>query len=40
MIKKPLRVKAKNRYGGFLPRIQQLKMKELWDNKDDDGWGS
>ncbi len=26
------------KYDGFLYRIQQLKMKELWDNKEDEIW--
>ena len=31
-------VKKKNQYDEFLHKIQQAKMKELWDNKEDDAW--
>ena len=31
-------VKKKNQYDEFLHKIQQAKMKELWDNKDDEAW--
>jgi hypothetical protein len=31
-------VKRKNQYDEFLHNIQQRKMKELWDNKDDEIW--
>jgi hypothetical protein len=27
-----------NQYDKFLHRIQQPKMKELWDNKEDEDW--
>jgi len=27
-------------YGWFLHKIQQLKMKELWGNKEDEAWES
>jgi hypothetical protein len=30
--------KARNQYDEFLHRIQQPKMKELWDNKEDERW--
>ncbi len=30
--------KKRNQYDKFLHRIQQPKMKELWDNKDDKTW--
>jgi len=33
-------VKRKNSYDEFLHKIQQPKMKELWDNKDDGAWES
>ncbi len=29
---------TKNQYDEFLHRIQQAKMKELWDNKEDKAW--
>jgi hypothetical protein len=32
------RVKARNQYDEFLHKIQQPKMKELWDNKEDEVW--
>lgn len=31
-------VKNKNQYDEFLHKIQQVKMKELWDNKEDEAW--
>ena len=31
-------VKTSNQYDEFLHKIQQNKMKELWDNKDDENW--
>ncbi|HLC22302.1 MAG TPA: hypothetical protein VJJ79_00840 [Candidatus Nanoarchaeia archaeon] len=31
-------VKKKNQYDEFLHKIQQAKMKELWDNKEDEVW--
>jgi len=31
-------VKRKNQYDEFLHKIQQNKMKELWDNKEDEAW--
>ena len=31
-------VKSKNQYDEFLHKIQQQKMKELWNNKKDDIW--
>ena len=33
-------VKEKNQYDEFLHKIQQAKMKELWDNKGDEAWES
>lgn len=33
-------VKKKNSYDEFLHKIQQSKMKELWDNKEDEAWDS
>jgi len=32
------RIKARNQYDEFIHKIQQPKMKELWDNKDDEAW--
>ncbi len=31
-------VKARNQYDEFLHKIQQPKMKELWDNPADEAW--
>ncbi len=31
-------VKKRNQYDEFLHKIQQAKMKELWDNKKDEAW--
>ena len=31
-------VKKSNTYDEFLHKIQQAKMKELWDNKEDEAW--
>ncbi len=32
--------KKRNQYDEFLHKIQKQKMKELWDNKEDDAWES
>jgi hypothetical protein len=31
-------VKKRNQYDEFLHKIQQPKMKELWDNEEDEAW--
>lgn len=31
-------IKLKNQYDEFLHKIQQNKMKELWDNSEDEEW--
>jgi rRNA pseudouridine-1189 N-methylase Emg1 (Nep1/Mra1 family) len=31
-------VKKKNQYDEFLHKIQQVKMRELWDNEEDEAW--
>jgi rRNA pseudouridine-1189 N-methylase Emg1 (Nep1/Mra1 family) len=31
-------VKKRNQYDEFLHKIQQQKMKELWDNNEDEAW--
>ncbi len=31
-------LKQRNQYDEFLHKIQQPKMKELWDNKKDEAW--
>ena len=33
-------LKQKNQYDEFLHKIQQPKMKEIWDNKKDEEWGN
>ncbi len=38
MIKLYLSTKKKNQYDEFLHKVQQPKMKELWDNKEDEAW--
>ena len=38
MIKVFKKIKQSNQYDEFLHKIQQPKMKELWDNKDDEAW--
>jgi len=32
------KLKIRNQYDEFLHKIQQEKMKELWDNKEDEDW--
>ncbi len=31
-------IKKRNYYDEFLHKIQQAKMRELWDNKEDEAW--
>lgn len=38
MINLIIKTKKKNQYDEFLHKIQQQKMKELWDNKEDEAW--
>jgi len=38
MIKIIKTMKKTNQYDEFLHKIQQPKMKELWDNKEDEAW--
>ncbi len=38
MIKVFTAVREGNQYDRFLHQIQQQKMKELWDNKEDEAW--
>lgn len=33
-------VKKSNSYDEFLHKVQQPKMKELWENKEDEAWNS
>jgi rRNA pseudouridine-1189 N-methylase Emg1 (Nep1/Mra1 family) len=33
-----IKMKERNQYDEFLHKIQQPKMKELWDNKEDEIW--
>ncbi len=32
------KARMKNQYDEFLHKIQQPKMKELWNNKEDEAW--
>lgn len=32
------RFKSNNQYDEFIHKIQQIKMRELWDNKEDEEW--
>jgi len=38
MAKNFIKMKEKNQYDEFLHKIQQEKMKELWNNKEDEEW--
>lgn len=38
MVKVFASLKKRNQYDEFLHKIQQAKMKELWDNKEDEAW--
>jgi abortive infection bacteriophage resistance protein len=38
MAKVFMEVKERNQYDEFLHKIQQPKMKELWDNQEDEVW--
>ena len=38
LIKVKKKAKQRNQYDEFLHKIQQPKMKELWDNKEDEAW--
>jgi len=38
MAKTFITLKQRNQYDEFLHKIQQPKMKELWDNKEDEFW--
>jgi len=31
-------IKKRNQYDEFLHKVQQVKMKELWDTKEDEAW--
>jgi len=33
-----IKMKERNQYDEFLHKIQQEKMKEIWDNKEDRDW--
>jgi hypothetical protein len=33
-----IELKKRNQYDEFLHKIQQEKMKELWDNEEDESW--
>ncbi len=38
MLKLFKKIKQNNQYDEFLHKIQKQKMKELWDNKEDEVW--
>jgi len=38
MVKIFKELKKRNQYDAFLHKIQQDKMRELWDNKEDEDW--
>ena len=38
MVKVFQNIKKMNQYDEFLHKIQQAKMNELWDNKEDEAW--
>lgn len=38
MVTTYLALRKRNQYDEFLHKIQQPKMKELWDNKEDEAW--
>ncbi len=33
-----IKMRERNQYDEFLHKVQQEKMKELWDNKEDEVW--
>ncbi|MFW6231169.1 MAG: DUF7557 family protein [Nanoarchaeota archaeon] len=38
MIKMLKTLRKENQYDEFLYKVQQAKMKELWDNEEDEAW--
>ncbi len=38
MTKVFIKLKERNQYDEFLHKVQQEKMKELWNNKEDEEW--
>jgi glutamate/tyrosine decarboxylase-like PLP-dependent enzyme len=38
LIKTAKKTKKQTQYDDFLHAIQQIKMKELWDNEEDEAW--
>ena len=38
LIKMAKESKSTRQYDEFIHKIQQAKMKQLWDNKDDEAW--
>jgi len=38
MAKTFIDLRKNNQYDEFLHKVQQNKMKELWDNKEDEAW--
>ena len=39
LIKTAKESKKRRQYDEFIHRVQQAKMKELWDNEEDEAWG-
>ncbi len=38
MVKSFKNRKKRKQYDEFLQKVQKVKMKELWDNKEDEAW--
>ncbi|MHA1602401.1 MAG: DUF7557 family protein [Promethearchaeota archaeon] len=38
LLKKNSNTTSQNQYDAFLHKIQQMKMRELWDNDEDEAW--
>ena len=38
LLKKDSNTTSQNQYDAFLHKIQQMKMRELWDNDEDEIW--
>jgi len=38
IVKTYIELKKRNQYDEFLHKVQQPKMRELWDNADDEVW--
>ncbi len=38
LLKSFKKIKERNQYDKFIHKIQQQKMKEIWNNKEDEDW--